>query len=155
MERLTEWDEYGNADIIGVDSAELQGNLDFDEMNRVTEALNRLATYEDAGLTPEEVEELAQAKQSGRMTITPCGVGDTVWTNFAMSGWYFRDKDKPYSAKVVFVGLNGSEGMGGGLFHVVYGKRENMMSFLFSDIGKDVFFTREEAEKALEELTHV
>lgn len=47
MERYTIRDEYGNADIIGVDSSDLQCNLDFDEMNRVTEALNKLAGLED------------------------------------------------------------------------------------------------------------
>ena len=56
MNRLTERDEYGNADIIGVDSEDLQLNLDFEGFNRVTEALNRLAAYEDSGLEPEEVE---------------------------------------------------------------------------------------------------
>ncbi len=45
--RLTERDEFGNANIIGVDSASLQLNLSFDEFNRVTEALNRLAEFED------------------------------------------------------------------------------------------------------------
>ena len=45
--RLTERDEYGNADIIGVDSADLQLNLEFDQLNLVTDALNKLADYED------------------------------------------------------------------------------------------------------------
>ena len=40
MGRLTERDEYGNADIIGVNSIDLQGNLEFGELNRVTDALN-------------------------------------------------------------------------------------------------------------------
>ena len=48
MDRLTERDEYGNTDIIGVDSADLQLSLEFDEFNRVTSALNRLAELEDA-----------------------------------------------------------------------------------------------------------
>lgn len=56
MNRLTERDEYGNADIIGVDSEDLQLNLDFEGFNRVTEALNRLAAYEDTEIEPEEVE---------------------------------------------------------------------------------------------------
>lgn len=47
MERLTEKDEFGNADIIGVDSIDLQLNLDFDELNKVTDTLNKLARYED------------------------------------------------------------------------------------------------------------
>ena len=47
MERLTERDEFGNADIIGVDSEDLQLNLDFEQMNKVTDSLNKLAEYED------------------------------------------------------------------------------------------------------------
>ena len=46
-ERLTERDEFGNADIIGVDSEDLQLNLDFEQMNKVTDSLNKLAEYED------------------------------------------------------------------------------------------------------------
>ena len=61
MDRLTERDEYGNADIIGVDSEDLQLNLEFDSMNRVTAALNRLAEYEETGLTPEQVKKLYDA----------------------------------------------------------------------------------------------
>lgn len=47
MERLTKRDEFGNADIIGVDSMDLQCSLNFEEFNRVTLALNKLAEYED------------------------------------------------------------------------------------------------------------
>lgn len=56
MERLTERDEYGNADIIGVNGADLMLNLEYDSLVRVAEALNRLAAYEDTGLMPEEAE---------------------------------------------------------------------------------------------------
>ena len=83
------------------------------------------------------------------VTIIPVNVGDTVYTNFAMRGWYLRDKDRPYSARVCFIGLNNAKEMGGGLFNVVYGKHENMMQFRFSDIGKSVFLTKEEAEEDL------
>jgi len=47
MAILTERDEYGNADIIGVDMAELVLNLPMEQLNLVTEALNKLAYYED------------------------------------------------------------------------------------------------------------
>jgi hypothetical protein len=50
MKRLTERDEYGNADIIGVDSADLQENLEFEQLNLVTCALNQLAYYEESEL---------------------------------------------------------------------------------------------------------
>lgn len=56
--RITERDEFGNADIIGIDSSDLQLNLDFDEFNKVTEALNRLADYEDTNLMPKEIVQL-------------------------------------------------------------------------------------------------
>lgn len=64
--RLTERDEWGNADIIGVDSGNLQGNLMGDEFNNVTLALNRLAFFEDK-------------IESGQGFIVPCNVGETVW----------------------------------------------------------------------------
>lgn len=45
--RLTERDEFGNADIIGLDSNELACALDFDGLNKLTFALNKLASLED------------------------------------------------------------------------------------------------------------
>lgn len=59
MERLTEYDEFGNAGIRGVDSADLQLNLEFEEFNKVTSALNKLAECEDLeGRTGIEVHKL-------------------------------------------------------------------------------------------------
>lgn len=69
MERLTEYDEYGNADIIGVDSAELQLNLEFEEFNLVTDALNKLSAYEDTGLTPEEITTLKEELDISRSEV--------------------------------------------------------------------------------------
>ena len=46
-ERLTKRDEFGNADVIDVDEVALYSHLTFADMNRVTEALNRLAELED------------------------------------------------------------------------------------------------------------
>lgn len=94
-------------------------------------------------------EEFADYLLASGVVVPPCKVGDVVYTNFAMQGWYYRDKDRPYSAKIVFMGLNNSEEMGGGLINVLFKKNGNMMQFRFSDIGKTVFHTREEAEKAL------
>lgn len=47
MNRCTERDEFGNADIKGIDSQILYENLDFHQMNRLTYALNKLAAFED------------------------------------------------------------------------------------------------------------
>lgn len=46
-ERLTEWDEYGNADIVGVNMPDVYYCVEFDEVNILTTALNRLAELED------------------------------------------------------------------------------------------------------------
>lgn len=86
-----------------------------------------------------EIELLADYLIKKGVIVLPCKVGDTVYTNCAMTGWYFRKKDKPYSAKVVFIGLNDSEKMGGGLINVVYGKHDFMMQFSFSDIGEKLW----------------
>lgn len=57
MKRLTERDEFGNADIIALSDMmpEIYAELSFGETNALTNALNRLAAYEDTGLTPEEI----------------------------------------------------------------------------------------------------
>lgn len=99
--------------------------------------------------TTQHREYIADLMIAHGVTVTPIKVGDTVYTNLAMRGWYFRKNDRPYSARVCFIGLNNSEEMGGGFFNVVYGKHESMMQFRFSDIGKSVFISKEEAEAAL------
>lgn len=65
MDRLTERDEYGNADIIALSDImpELYANLSFSETNALTSALNRLAAYEDTGLTPEEITAMKADKE--------------------------------------------------------------------------------------------
>lgn len=105
----------------------------------IQRCLNKLGKYEDA-------------EEQGLLHRTPVAIGQTVYTNFAMSGWYLRNKDKPYKAKVVFIGLNVSQEEGGGFFNIAYEKLGCMMQFRFSDIGKGVFLTKEEAEAALQKM---
>ncbi len=64
MNRLTERDEFGNADIIALSDImpEIYAGLSFSEMNALTDALNRLADYEDTGLTPKEINHLRENK---------------------------------------------------------------------------------------------
>lgn len=75
----------------------------------------------------------------------PVRIGDVIYTNVSWSGWYLREKDKPYKAKVVFIGVNGEKNF----MNVVYEKNDNMLTFNFDEIGKRVFLTREEAKKAI------
>lgn len=63
--RLTERDEYGNADIIGLSTEKLFGELYFDEINLLTKVLNKLAFLEDK-------------IENGTLIELPCKVGDTA-----------------------------------------------------------------------------
>lgn len=115
----------------------------------------RLAAYEDTRLMPEEVLpkdkadeialklmrladleslcnytrlcELAEADKDGRVVVLPCKVGDTVW-RIKRTFEEYPDKSKPYIEPDAF-----------------------LLQDVFN-IGKNVFLTREEAEKALQEM---
>ena len=122
-------------------------------------AWERLAAYEDTGLTPEEVTSLQvsnqelkkealpilQAKVQDRLVILPCGLGETVYVNFAIRGDYLREKDKPYPCEVVFIGLSKEP-----FLHIQF-KNGRVFPVKFCEVGKTVFTTREAAEAALKE----
>lgn len=86
------------------------------------------------------IEEIAiySEKQSHSIEL-PLLVGDYVYTNYAVSGWYLRKQDRPYEVKVVFIGISESP-----FFNVEYGAGK-MWQFKFSDIGSLVFVKREDA----------
>lgn len=93
---------------------------------------DRLAEYEDL-------------EEQGKLLKLPCAVGYTIYTNTSMQGWYFRKENRPYKAKVVFIGINGADNF----MNVDFGNGR-MLQFKFSDIGKTVFLTKSEAEAALQ-----
>ena len=148
MERLTYFkDGYWRVNFSGV-----QYQADF---------VDRLAAYEDTGIEPESVEalklsmmgkaiseitefdglsidrlrELAEADKDGRVVVLPCKVGDTVY--FALLG---RIIEKQVFSIVSF--SNSTRIYCGGTSEY----------FRPEDIGKTFFLTREEAEKALQEM---
>ena len=119
----------------------------------------KLARYEDSGLEPEEMRELLHdstgplhkklgewidAGQDGRLLVLPCRVGDTIYaptrnfiSEFRVSQFDFGGYKKPYLWVEWYLikGITGTfriDGIGA------------------SEIGKTVFLTREDAEKALE-----
>ena len=130
--------------------------------------VERLAAYEDTGLTPERcaefaradaegryivmrdaeqegvarLRELAEADKDGRLVVLPCKVGDTVWANL---------DGMRHTRKCVIEFANIGSHVTTIVFSTVDGLREqygvNPCSF-----GKTVFLTREEAEKALEAM---
>jgi hypothetical protein len=129
--------------------------------------LLRLAAYEDTGLEPEEVlakdkadeialklmrladleslcsytrlRELAEADKDGRVVVPPCEVGDVVY------GFHGEKTILPMVAKW-------SETNTDGWCIAVQYAQMALRFYRFSDFGKTVFLTREEAEKALEAM---
>ena len=121
--------------------------------------LEELKAYRETGLTPEGVAALQasnqelkkealpilQAKVQDRLVILPCGLGETVYVNFAIRGDYLREKDKPYPCEVVFIGLSKEP-----FLHIQF-KNGRVFPVKFCEVGKTVFTTREAAEAALKE----
>ena len=123
---------------------------------------DRIAAYEDTGLTPAEVSalvkdwsdrctivgecggidrmrELAEADKDGRLVVLPCKVGDKLYRVFA--GEIFEHR------------------VGSMKYFAIQG-RWDIETYPFcpcveSSIGKTIFLTREEAEKALEAMKNV
>lgn len=88
----------------------------------------KLADYEDTGLTPAEALELAQAQAYGRLVVLPCKVGDTVF-----SLWGRVDSKKQYirSATVTV---------------------SNLIYYLIRIRNGRSFVTRDEAQAALDRM---
>ena len=103
---------------------------------QVGHAVDKLAEYEDL-------------EEQNRLLKLPCAVGDMVYTNDSRDWWYLSKEDRPYEVKVDFIGITRA---GNDNFINVVFTAGQMSQFKFSDIGKTVFLTREEAEAALEEL---
>ena len=119
----------------------------------------RLAAYEETGLTPVEVStlvkdwsdlctivgecggldrlrELAEADKDGRLVVLPCKAGDKLYRVFAGEIFEHRVGSMKYFA------IQGRWDIDTSPF----------CSYVESSIGKTIFLTREEAEKALEAM---
>ena len=134
----------------------------------------RLKQYEDTKRTPEQIEaleaaimgkaveqitefkglpiarlrELAVADKDGRCVVPPCKVGDMVWV--IAHPWTGKLQKKPLVAYV-----NGMKLFTHGLYvNVLFDtlKINGTRDYGIIRIGRTVFLTREEAEKALAEM---
>jgi hypothetical protein len=133
----------------------------------IRQLYSALAAYEDTGLTPEEVlpkdkadeialklmrladlesicsytrlRELAEADKDERVVVLPCKVGDVVY------GFHGEKTILPMVAKWIETNTDGW------CIAVQYAPMAPRF-YRFSDFGKTVFLTREEAEKALEAM---
>ena len=116
------------------------------EAGILMEISRRLAAYEDSGLSPEEVQDLAKAKADGRLVVLPVKVGDTVYHR---SGQHTID-----DIQLFYPRQNGhvpEERIGKlqiRLGSLNYAGLQTFATYA-DEIGKTVFLTREEAEKAI------
>lgn len=134
----------------------------------------RLKAYEDTGLDPKDVlpkdkadeialklmrladlesicsytslRELAEADKDGRLVVLPV---KPVLTPIISSMLYIIDDGDIYEDALYEADVGMSES---GKTNVVYTTLSDLMIFEQADIGKTVFLTREEAEKALEAM---
>lgn len=128
-------------------------------------AAYRLAAYEDTGLTPDEIKSMKdehfsglemaklysalmklkkyqEADKDGRLVVLPCKAGDTVYEVTS------RKTISEYRVKAIRVELFCTFIE----WDIVAGfVDKSIFGVPVDDIGKTVFLTREEAEKALEE----
>lgn len=169
MERLTEWNESSHKHAYYPRCFEgpcYGSGCEINDCPFETAVCERLAAYEDTGLMPEEVlpkdkadeialklmrladleslcsydhlRELAEADKEGRLVVLPCRQGDELWTygNFPQGREVYRFTVSDVST------LNGRTVL----------NTLGLGTIRPEDIGKTVFLSREEAEKALQEM---
>jgi hypothetical protein len=129
IERLTHRDSKG--DVWIKDAAHV------DEQGQICMLSDRLAAYEDSGLSPEEVQKMARAKADGRLVVLPCKAGTRVWV-------IGQDCDLCHDMHTEEPCLFGD---------CEYRKviESVFLPGMTDEFGKTVFLSREEAEKALQE----
>ena len=140
----------------------------YTEQEWISVLQDRLAAYEDTDLTPEEVlsmkfewcammdalnsigggytrlRELAKADKDGRLVVLP--VRPVLTQSIGSMLYIIEDGEiveDSLCEALVGMGSNGE-------INIFYTTLSDQISFEQADIGKTVFLTREEAEKALE-----
>lgn len=107
-----------------------------DKADEIALKLMRLADLESL-CSYTRLRELAEADKGGRLVVLPCKVGDGLWT------FCSHPVEQVYSFTVTDIStLNGRTMLNASRCGVIDAR----------DVGKTVFLTREEAEKALEAM---
>ena len=109
----------------------------FAAATQAAELRARLAAYEDTGLEPEQCAKYAQAEKEGRLLVLPCKVGDELW---------IKRNGKIQCETIDRISVDQTD-EDEDLFISIY---TMSVSVLSEDIGRLVFLTREDAEKALD-----
>lgn len=146
--------QKNNRDILLLDNEELADHLIANGVvvidTDVVSAENRPLISTLAGYPINEVIDLMQAKQEGRVIVTPCKVGYTMYV-------IYRGIVQPVKVNAIRFDTkkNNHRICVWGTFHIYeYYSHEYKATFPFDSIGKTIFLTREEAEKALADITN-
>ena len=125
--------------------------------------VDRLAAYEGTGLEPEEItamqhtldeyhkvaDPLLRAQIDGRLVVLPCKVGDTLW----VTGRDNVPREMELEAPDIRVVCTDEDNL---CMATCNRKPDGFCAYRLrndgADVGKTVFLTREEAEKALEAM---
>lgn len=148
MEKLTEYVDGKYIRIKGTKSLYPKNERDGAPLSN---AIARLAAYEETGLEPEE---LAQAEKEGRLVVLPCK--DWFEIVFGEQELFWGIDTDYIETPIREISVDNAERFtwyDGWKTLVLRGNDENGLDWEFSpeDIGKTVFLTREAAEAALEE----
>lgn len=162
MERMTERSESGHAYYPQCFKEPCEGvGCEIEQCKFSEEACDRLAAYEDTGIEPEAVEtvklalcakhmvdletlnntpisrlvEIAEADKEGRVIVLPCEVGHAVY-------WV-------HNSIITDCRINRIQANRKGVFLCLKSKKSHGAFRVDTCLGKTVFLTREEAEKAL------
>lgn len=149
MEKLTEYVDGKYIRIKGTKSLYPKNERDGAPLSN---AIARLAAYEETGLEPEE---LAQAEKEGRLVVLPCK--DWFEIVFGEQELFWGIDTDYIETPIREISVDNAERFtwyDGWKTLVLRGNDENGLDWEFSpeDIGKTVFLTREAAEAALNDL---
>ena len=123
------------------------GNIECANCHYANEAFLKLAEYENVGLQPEHIDSIIEqllgyldAEQAGLLIDLPCMIGDTVYQiiydrtieNYKVIGFEIDERGQLYLRVLI---------------------ERPAATLKLSYRKEDLYFSREEAEKALEEAT--
>lgn len=119
------------------------------------DALQRLAAYEDSGLTPERAQELGKAEAEGRVVVLPCK--DWLEIVFGNQTLFYGIDTSYVENQVREISVDNAERFSwyeGWETLYLRGTDENGFDYEFtpSEVGATIFLTREEAESALAKM---
>ena len=171
MERLTRRIN-GVVVYIGTNNPYMNGQVSCEvEPAGAREMMTRLAAYEDTHMMPADVmsmrmdmaiitallhdcdvhrmRELAEADKDGRLVVLPCKVGDTLW----VTGRDNMPREMELEAPDIRAVCTDEDNL---CMSTCNRKPDGFCAYRLrndgADVGKTVFLTREEAEKALEAM---